>query len=291
MSEEAEDIEVVLDSVGSADPDIKIEAAEEKPEEKRVIEPDEGIEALRAQLEHERKLRSAQAEQLNQLSQTAYKAQTEAHDNSLSLVSNAIDTLRQNSEILKAHYSNAMAASDFNAAADVQLEMSNNAARLLQLEQGKQALENQPKPQQQQYVNPDPVEALASQLSPRSAAWIRAHPEFARDERLYRRMLAAHNLAETDGIPVDSDDYFDSIESTLRIRPREVEPMAEAAQITQRRQAPPAAPVTRSGNGTGSRPNVVRLNDEEREMASNMGMTEKEYALNKLALQKAGRLN
>jgi phage I-like protein len=35
----------------------------------------------------------------------------------------------------------------------------------------------------------------------------------------------------------------------------------------------------------------VRLSAAEREMADMMGMTEKEYALNKLTLQREGKLN
>jgi hypothetical protein len=35
----------------------------------------------------------------------------------------------------------------------------------------------------------------------------------------------------------------------------------------------------------------VRLTSAEREMADMMGMTEKEYAVNKLALQREGKLN
>jgi hypothetical protein len=67
--------------------------------------------------------------------------------------------------------------------------------------------------------------------------------------------------------------------------------MNEAAKPTQRRQAPPSAPVTRSGTAPGTRPNVVRLSAQEREMAEMMQMTETEYARNKLALQKEGKLN
>jgi phage I-like protein len=66
--------------------------------------------------------------------------------------------------------------------------------------------------------------------------------------------------------------------------------MAETAKVTQRRSAPPSAPVSRSGSAPGSRPNVVRLSNAEREMANMMGMTDMEYAKNKQALQKEGKL-
>jgi hypothetical protein len=109
-------------------------------------------------------------------------------------------------------------------------------------------------------------------------------------------MLAAHNLVTADGIAPDTDEYFDSVESILRVRRSEPvhqadDPMADAAKPTQRRTPPPSAPVSRSSGGPGSRPNTVRLTSQEREMASMMGMTVEEYAKNKLALQKEGKLN
>ena len=80
----------------------------------------------------------------------------------------------------------------------------------------------------------------------------------------------------------------------MRIRrpePTYEDPMAQSASVTQRRSAPPAAPVSRGGNGTGSNPNRVTLSAAEREMAQMMGMTNQEYAQNKLSLQKEGKLN
>jgi hypothetical protein len=188
-----------------------------------------------------------------------------------------------------------MSLGDFDTAADIQAEMSANAARLLQLEQGKQALENQPRQPAPKPYQADPVEALASQLSPRSADWVRRNPQYATDPRLYQKMIAAHNLAIADDIPADSDDYFDAIEDTLRMRrqdnSRNYDAMADAAKPTQRRSAPPAAPVSRSGGGGGSKPDRVTLSAAEREMASMMGMTIDEYGRNKLVLQKEGKLN
>jgi len=67
--------------------------------------------------------------------------------------------------------------------------------------------------------------------------------------------------------------------------------MADAAQPVKR-AAPAAAPVSRAGNGgNGSRPNVVKLTPAEVEMAGAMGMTPEEYARNKVALKKEGKLS
>ena len=268
----------------------------EKSEEKTPADPvEDTLEALKKQLDEERRGRQEAMRRANEAEQSAYAAQGEVQDTSLHLVSNAIDTVRQNNNILKSNYREAMAMQDFDTAADIQAEMSANAARLLQLEQGKQALENQPRQPAPKPYQADPVEALASQLSPRSADWVRRNPQYATDPRLYQKMIAAHNLAMADDIPADSDDYFDAIEDTLRMRrqdnSRDYDAMADAAKPTQRRSAPPAAPVSRSGGGGGSKPDRVTLSAAEREMASMMGMTIDEYGRNKLILQKEGKLN
>jgi len=165
---------------------------------------------------------------------------------------------------------------------------------LQQLQLGKEALEKEIKnPPQKQYQAPvDPVEQFASQLSPRSAAWVRAHPQCVTDPRLQQKMIAAHNIAVADGIPADSDDYFQFVEDTLKISPKRQEAqesaMSDASAPVQRRTAPPATPVSRSGTGTGRQ--TARLTKEEAEMAKMMGQTPEEYAKNKLELIAAGRI-
>jgi hypothetical protein len=109
-------------------------------------------------------------------------------------------------------------------------------------------------------------------------------------------MVAAHNLALADGYEADTYDYFAHVEDTLKLRQpaREATPepaLSEAAAPSQRRAAPAAAPVSRAGTANGVRPNVVRLSAEEREMASMMNMTDIEYAREKQALQREGKLN
>jgi hypothetical protein len=300
MAREPEQIEIEIEEpvVKAEKDDIQVIKAEEVPERSssKAIEPDEGIESLRAQLENERSARIEAEKRAHTAAQTVQRAQSDVQDSNLHLVTNAIETVRQNNEILKANYRDAMASQDYDRAAEMQQAMSTNAAKLLQLEQGKEALENTPKPVVEQYRSSDPVEALASQLTPRSAEWVRRNPQYATDSRLYQKMIAAHQLAVSDNIRPDTDEYFDAIEETLRIRQRQQEPRHEdasaaAAQVTQRRSAPPAAPVTRSGTGTSNRPYTVRLTAAEREIASMNKMTDEEYARNKLTLQKEGKLN
>jgi hypothetical protein len=289
MANEQNDIVIAVDEDENKDKPAASNAAP-------VIEPEEGLETLKQRLESERAARVEAERRAQSAEQVVVATKNEAQDANLHLVTNAIETVKQNSAVLKRNYAEAMAAGDYAAAAEAQEQMSGNSAKLLQLEQGRIALENAPKQQVMQPVRPaDPVEALASQLSPRSAAWVRSNPQFARDSRLYAKMIAAHNLAVADGLSPDTDEYFETVESTLKMTrnaaPASDDPMSAAAQQVSRRTPPPAAPVSRSGSTPGSRPNVVRLTSAEREMAQMMGMTEQEYAKNKLALQREGKLN
>jgi hypothetical protein len=280
--------------------DAPEEGAPEPAVEKEEIPPEVGIEALRQQLEMEKAARAEAEKRARTAEHTASKASVEVQDSNLQLIVSAIDSVNRTNAMLKRDYSAAMAAGDYDQAAEVQSQMSINGAKLLQLENGKAALTEKLKnpPRQQPEMPADPVEAIASQLSPRSAAWVRAHPECVNDKRLYMKMIGAHNIAVADGFQADTDEYFAEIERQLGYRKpqravqgeEDEEPTSMAAKPTPKRAPPPAAPSSRTAsNGSGGR-NTVTLSREEREVAGIMGMTPEEYAKNKLALKKEGKL-
>jgi len=300
MSETEKEIEIDFDAVEKAakEPEIKIEDAKEAlPAE---ISPEEGIETFKKRFEEERLGRIEAERRADAAARAAHEARGQVNEGNLHLVNSAIDTLKREASILKANLRAAMANSDYDAAADAQEAIFDTKAKLLQLENGRSAMQEQaqnPRMQPQPISAHDPVETLASQLSPRSAAWVRSHPEFARNERLTQKMVAAHNLVTADGMQPDTDEYFETVERLLGVRAptASVEaaeaPMSAAAAPAQRRSSPAAAPVSRSGTGTGGGgPNVVRLSADEREMTKMMNMTADEYARNKLALIKDGKL-
>lgn len=304
MSEEktGDQIELELDTDDKKkkekEPEIQVVKAEEeeKKPEKKVIEPDEGIADLRKQLEAEKQARIEAEKRAQQAAMQAYEAKTEAEDSNLHLVKNAISAIQAQNENLKAAYRDAMAANDYDKVAELQQAMSVNAVRLDQLEKGKSALESKPKTAPPEVPkSTDYIESLASQVSGPSANWLRKNRNNLNNERVIRRMFRAHEDAIDEGIISDTPQYFDFIEKRLGfVQPeeaQEIDAMADAAKVTQKRTAPPAAPVSRSGTPNGTRPNTVRLTAEEREMAKMMKMTDQEYATNKLALIKEGKLN
>lgn len=280
--------------------DAPEEGAPEPVAEKEEISPEIGIEALRQQLEMEKAARAEAEKRARMAEHNASRASVEVQDSNLQLIASAIDSVNRTNTMLKRDYAAAMQAGNFEQAAEIQSQMSINGAKLLQLENGKAALAEKLKnpPQQQPAMPSDPVEAIASQLSPRSAAWVRAHPECVNDKRLYMKMIGAHNIAVADGYVADTDEYFAEIERQLGYRKSQMavhddeseEPTSMAAKPMPKKAPPPAAPSSRAAsNGTSGR-NTVTLTREEREMAGIMGMTPEEYAKNKLALKKEGKL-
>jgi len=300
MATEPEQIEIEIEeNAKKQDEEIKVVEAEKEAEpevEKAEIKPDDGIESLKKRLEQETSARLEAERRAREAQVAAYNAKNEVQDTNITLINQAMDNLKQSNEVLKSNLAVAMQSGDYERAAEIQTSLSENSAKLLQLDQGKTALETQKKQPQPVPQHSDPVEALASQLTPRSAEWVRRNPDFARDPVKYQKMIAAHNIAVADGFRADTDDYFNEIEGILKIRRAEPEktqedPTSQAAKPTQTRSSPPVAPVSRSGTPTGTRPNVVRLTAAEREIAQMMGMTDSEYAKNKLALQREGKLS
>lgn len=264
---------------------------DEVPEVVEAAEP-EYITELKRQLEAERAGRAAAEQKLHQAARDVHHARNEVDETNLQLVVNAIDTVSRDIELMKQAHTYALQNGDFARATEIQSEMSANSAKLLQLENGKQAMESAPRKPEPAAPPADPVEAFAAQLSRRSADWVRQHPEFVRDQRLNAKMIAAHNLAVADGIPTDTDEYFEAIEATLKVAPKAAQTTTDdehAAKVVRRRDAAPAAaPANRGGQSASS--NVVRLTSAQREMAEMMGMKPEEYAKNMVALKKEGKI-
>jgi hypothetical protein len=274
----------------------------EKTEDESVNQPsnEEVLADLRRKLDVERAARVNAENAAIQNARLAQQSATQVDNTNLQLVSNAIDTVRRENEILKANYRSALSEDNYDVAAEAQERMSINAAKLLQLENGKAAMEAEPRQRQPVHEvqrTADPIEAFASQLTPRSASWVRRNPQFVTDPRLNQKMIAAHNLAMADGHEADSDSYFSAVEDTLKVNRRnettqdQESALSSASSPAQRRASPPAAPVSRSGTGNGVRANQHTLSAAEREMAEFMQMSEEDYAKNKSELRKSGRMN
>jgi hypothetical protein len=277
-------------ALAEEDAPVKVERAAENDE----ITPEEGINHLKKQLEEERKARAEADQRAYHAQVQAQAAQKNAQDGDYNLIVSAIDKSKRDSDLLKNGYAEAMAAGDYRKAADFQEAIALNANKLTTLENGKVAMENRQRQPVQPVAPPasDRVEQLASIMTPRSANWLRSHPEFAQGAK-HEAMVRAHSHAMGEGHIPDTDAYFHHVEMRLGLHnvADEQDVVSVAAQPTQRRtSAPSPAPSTRMASASSGKPNVVRLSSEQREMASMMGMTPEEYAKNMVSLKREGKL-
>jgi len=272
---------------------------------------DEAVEVLRSQLAQKQREAEEARRQKIEAERVAHERaaevknyQVQAEDNKLTAFVNAIASFERDAEMLERDYANTLAEGDYNKAAKLQRQMSQVESRLIQLQQGrealqeklqyeKQVLENQrrqPQPQiEQQPV--DPVEAHIAKLSPPSQQWLRGHREVLTNPQLNARMTAAHYDAVAENIQPDSPQYFEYIESRLGYGQKQ----ASAPQATQKpRMTMAAAPVSRSNSAQNLRSgNTVQytLTPAQREMARELDMSDEEYLEGMIYQANKGKLD
>lgn len=294
MSERDEEIIIEEDPIAPA-PEVKVEGVPAKAPAKEIT-PEEGIEELKAKLakrdqdvEAERNARAVSEARARDAETRAADAANRAQDSSVQQLESAKIAIAAAQQSLKGRLSQARADGDVEAEADIFAEISQNAARQHSLEMGIERAKQQPKHQAPAETT-DVVEHFANSLSPRSGRWVREHPEFVRDPSKNRRMIAAHEIAVTDGLPVDSDDYFKKVEEILGVRGQN-EIHVEEAQSPRRQIQPSAAPTSRSGaSNNGAKPRTVTLTADQRDAAEASGLSYVDYAKNLLALKAEGRM-
>lgn len=280
------------------------QAAESQEQQgEKEVSPEEGVEALKERLKRSEEALEFERKQSRELAVKSSRAENEVQNSNLELIKGALQSVNQESKLLKQQYADALRDGRFEDAAQIQEGIALNTAKFLQLENGRVALEEElKKPPRPVIATPsDPVEKLAAQLSPKSAAWVRSHPEYATDNRKYTRMISAHNIAIAEGYVADTPEYFQFVENELGINRKPVRraddddegsELSSAAAAKGGRNAPPVAPTSNAGSSqVGNRGNSARLTSDEKEVAKMMGISEEEYAKNKASLKREGRLN
>ncbi len=251
--------------------------------------------------------------------QTAMAARGEVRKTQLQTIDDTISALTDKSGMLKARLIEAQAAQDWATAADIQEQFTTTTTDIANLRADKVRAESRPEVRGEPLRSGDPAEDLArfmvSNGAPKSAEWVRRHPEYARDPVKYQGMVGAHNVAIAKGLVPDTDTYFAHVEQLLGIGHSDAPPprtdqngggnngtgggsadggsMSGASQPTGGRQTQPAAaPPSRgaAANGTGSGSRTVTLTSEEADIARMNKQTPEEYWRNKQALIREGKI-
>lgn len=222
MAEENKDL-----APEAEDPEKKAAAGEAAPETKGP-EPLPEIEDLRRQLDdarrQEREAReAAQAaqRQAQERGAEAMRFRSQAEEAQYAGLERALEGADARLSQLKGDLATAYQGADFARIADLQVEIGKVAARKTTLEDGRDAMKAQLTARQTapvQQAPSDPVEALARTLTPRSAAWVRAHPEAASGATLRKLQAVAQYATNVRGIEPDSDAFFEHVEQEMGYR-------------------------------------------------------------------------
>lgn len=219
-----------------------------------------------------------------QSSEEARAAREEASQRGLESIVRDIEATTTEIANLEGEIVRAKEAGDFAKETSAQSKLARAAAKLDRREADKAAFEDRLTRQQtaaetvvQPQVNQSAFEHYVSQtnFAPAAQSWLRAHPDCVPpaaggDPTKNAKMMAGHYAAVAANIPVNSPDYFRTIEEHVGIR----QPTSSASETTpaaqqQRRTPVPAAPVSRDPPASDGRTaqHNVSLNPQQQEVA------------------------
>lgn len=274
-------------------------------DEKKAAEPEDAAAELRKQLEDLKKNEEIHNREILRLQQEAEQARRravdqevqlrqvkyEAEDNQLTAVNNAIAAANAEAAAAQRDIESAASLGDTAAQAEAYRKLSRAESKLVQLENGRDALVEQLeqlKLQQSEVAKhiDDPLERTA--LPPMAKQWLRDHPEYLSDRRKNAKIQALHFDVIDEGHAEFSRPYFDRLEEMLGFRKAEKKSeKGEESEGDDRDEivsAPPSRGVPVGDEiQDGSR---VRLTASEREHAKLAGVTDAEYAKQKQVLAK-----
>ena len=278
---------------------------------------DEGVLELKRQLANQQAATNRAAQIAHAEHQARVQAERGLATSNVSMVDQAIEAAKRDSEQARAYFQNALDRGDHKGAADAQILISDARANLLRLMEMREGVaaeaQNQPQPQQRQAPQPqrgyaaDPTQQMQSNVNnlsahldrtgfPKSAAWIRSHPEMVRDQAAINKVDGVHGFAvNTLGLIPETEAYFDKIEELLgagegpQMSPQTRQGQRQMGQ--HRSMGAPAraeAPNLRTGHSRGQR---VALSPRQREHARDvLGMSDEEYAAELLDARTRGKM-
>jgi hypothetical protein len=248
-----------------------------KKTEAKTVDTTDPLEDLRGQFKTMQSTLSSTTQRLAGAEQQIAAKDSEIADIRKEVVVSQADTIEagilaaeNEGKAVEAEYVQAFEAGDAPAMARAQRKMAAVEGRLGRLREAKDDLKEEAgkttvsRQTPTQRAPSDPVEAVARTLSSASAAWVRAHPDCITDPKKNARMLAAHNLAVADDIPIDTPEYFERIEAGVNPTKTAAPAKEEKKPGAGVRPSSAAAPSGDVGGGmNGSSGATVQLTKRE----------------------------
>ena len=140
-----------------------------------------------------------------------------------------------------------------------------------------QNLQNQPQDQQ----NTQPLEEYA-EPSPKAREWAQKNTWFGQDQVATSVAFAVHKQLENEGFDTDSDEYYSEIDKRVRQElPHKFNVEADKKPVQT------VASPTRTTSTGRKQKNRIELTPSEQQLAKKLGVSFKDYAIQKARLQKS----
>jgi len=137
-----------------------------------------------------------------------------------------------------------------------------------------QQQQNQP---QEQYTQP--TEEF-NEPSPKAREWAQKNTWFGQDQVATSVAFAVHKQLENEGFDTDSDEYYSEIDKRVK------QELPHKFNVEAKKNVQTVASATRN-TSTGRKQNRIQLTPSEQALAKKLGVSFKDYAIQKARLQKS----
>ena len=188
-------------------------------------------------------------------------------------------------EAAKAKLKKAMDDQDSDAMAAAQLEigkLGSDQARYEQLKSQQEALANAPK--QQKEVEIPKVQSQEPVKDPKAEAWATDNEWFGRDKVMTNVAYAIHEDLVNQGVDPRTDYYYTEIDK--RMRDNLPHKFKQDSSVEEPATQQPVQTVAGANRNRGTGRNVVKLSSSEAAIAKRLGLSNEQYASEKLKLQR-----
>ena len=188
-------------------------------------------------------------------------------------------------EAAKAKLKKAMEDQDYDAVANAQLEIGRLGAEQSQYEQMKaqqEARANAPK--QEREIEIPKVQPQQPVKDPKAESWAEKNEWFGTDKVMTNVAYAIHEDLVNQGVDPRTDYYYSEIDKRMRENlPHKFEQNSSSEESVRQQPVQTVASAHRN-RGTGR--NVVKLSSSEAAIAKRLGLSNEQYASEKLKLQR-----
>ena len=184
----------------------------------------------------------------------------------------------------KAKLKKAMEDADYEAVADSQLEigkLSTDQARYEDLKGRVERQQNAPKQQEIEIPQPQPQQPVKD---PKAESWAAGNEWFGSDKVMTNVAYAIHEELVNQGVDPRTDYYYTEIDKRMRDNlPHKFEQVSpQEESVTQQ----PVQTVAGARRNRGTGRNIVKLSSSEAAIAKRLGLSNEQYASEKLKLQR-----